>query len=304
MKFIKISTLILTCCFIISATAQQKQYDLKLKHTETINQELQFTSQNIENILVVNNVFGGVQVEGYTGKTIQIEVTKTIFADTNEDLEKGKKEIGIKDAQKDNAIYVYVDSPYSHFDLETGSFEHHQYNWNRNRNYKHRSKRMYKYTLDFKIKVPRETSIDLQAVNYGNISVENIQAKLLIVNNVNGAIDMKNVSGKTDVNALNKDINITYAENPKEESFYRSLNGDINIKFKEGLDAMISYKTMNGKFYTNFEVEKTVPKIKKTSEIENKGTKFRIDSNSHFKIGNGNVALHFDQLNGDAIVKK
>jgi hypothetical protein len=124
------------------------------------------------------------------------------------------------------------------------------------------------------------------------------------VHNINGAIDMKNVSGKTDVNALNKDINIVYSENPKEESFYNSLNGDINIKFKDGLDASISYKTMNGGFFTNFDVQKTTPVLKKTSERKNKGTKYKINSSKHFKIGNGNVHLHFDQLNGDAIVKK
>ena len=37
---------------------------------------------------------------------------------------------------------------------------------------------------------------------------------------------------------------------------------------------------------------------------KNKGTKYKINSSKHFKIGNGNVHLHFDQLNGDAIVKK
>ena len=73
-----------------------------------------------------------------------------------------------------------------------------------------------------------------------------------MVRNINGAIDMKNVSGTTDVNALNKDINITYSENPKEESFYNSLNGDITVKFQDNLDASISYKTMNGGFYTNY----------------------------------------------------
>ena len=59
---------------------------------------------------------------------------------------------------------------------------------------------------------------------------------------------MKNVSGATDVNALNKDINIVYTENPTKESWYRSLNGDINIKFKECLNANVSHRTMNGGF--------------------------------------------------------
>jgi hypothetical protein len=304
MKKIKSILIFTICCFIANINAQKNKKDKKLKAKETIVKEYQFNTNSPDNILVVDNIYGSIDVEGYNGKTIQVEVTKTISADTKKDLQLGKNEIGIKSAKKNNAVYVYLDSPYSKFDLETGNFEHHEFNFSSRRSYEHRKKRMYKYKLDFKIKVPKNASIDIKAVNNGNITVENVHGKLLIVRNINGAIDMKNVSGKTDVNALNKDINITYAKNPTEESFYNSLNGDINIKFKEGLDASISYKTMNGEFFTNFDIEKTIPIIKTTSEKKNKGTKYKINSNRHFKIGNGNVDLHFNQLNGDAILKK
>ena len=173
-------------------------------------------------------------------------------------------------------------SPYSRFNLEDGTFEHHEYNFSQRRNYKHRKKRMYKYRLDFKVKVPKNVSLDVKAVNRGNITVKDVHGKLLIVRNINGAITMDNVSGQTDVNALNKDISITYAKNPTKESWYKSLNGDIKIKFKEDLDASISYKTMNGGFYTNFDIIKTSPQIKSTKEYNRKGTKYKINSNKQF----------------------
>lgn len=304
MKFLKSGIVIMILCCITNVSAQRNQKDKKIKKTEKIIKEYEFNRDSSDNILVVDNIYGSIDVEGYNGKTIQVEVTKIISADTQKDLQIGQEEIGIKSAKKDDAIYVYLDSPYSKFDLKTGNFEHHEFNFSSRRSYKHRTKRMYKYRLDFKIKVPKNASIDIKAVNNGNITVEDVHGKLLIVHNINGAIDMKNVSGTTDVNALNKDINITYSKNPTEESFYNSLNGDINIKFKEDLDASISYKTMNGGFYTNFDVTKTAPKLKSTKEFKNKKTKYKIDSNRHFKIGNGNVHLHFNQLNGDAIVKK
>lgn len=303
MKFLK---LIITASIFYSGftTYAQDVYHKKLKNKETLKEELAFSSNSPDNILVVDNVYGPITVEGYEGSKIRIEVEKTIYADTPEDLEKGKQEIGIKTVQKESAIYVYLDSPYSNFDLETGSFEHREFNYNYRRNYKHRSKRKYKYILAYTIKVPKKTSIDVKAINKGDVFIENVHGKLLIAHNINGAIDLKNVSGKTDVNALNKDINISYSKNPREESWYRSLNGDISIKFKDNLDATISYKTMNGKFYTNFDVVKTAPKTLKLKERKTRGTKYKIDSNSHFKIGKGDVRLHFDQLNGDAIVKK
>lgn len=304
MKTIKSILIVTIICFISKANAQKYLKEKKLKSTEKITKEYQFNTNSPDNILVVDNVYGSIDVAGYNGQTIKVEVTKIVTADTQEDLQQGKDEIGIKSAKKDEALYVYLDSPYTHFDVETGQYDHREFSFNYRNNYKHRKKRMYRYRLDFKIKVPKNASIDVKAVNKGNITVENVHGKLLIVKNINGAIDMKNVSGKTDVNALNKDINITYAKNPTEESFYESLNGDINIQFQNDLDASISYKTMNGSFYTNFDVEKTKPIIKAISERKNKGTKYKVNSNRHFRIGDGNVALHFNQLNGDAIVKK
>ena len=304
MKILKSILLISISCFVSKVDAQGYQNDKKLKETETITRELSFSQISPDNILVVENVYGSIDVEGYSGNTIKIEVIKTISADTNEELQKGKEEIGIKSAKKDDAIYVYLDSPYSHFDLSTGQFEHREFSYNYRKNYKHRTKRMYKYRLDFKIKIPKNTSIDLQAVNRGNITVKDVHGKLLIVNNINGAIDMENVSGTTDVNALNKDINISYSENPKEESFYNSLNGDITIKFQEDLDASITYKTLNGDFYTNFDLSKNSPQFKSTKEYSNNKTKYKVNATKQFKIGNGKVHLSFNQLNGDAILKK
>ncbi len=304
MKFLKSITIITLFFCITNLMSQRHQKDKKLKSTETITKEYLFNRESLDNILVVDNVYGSIDVKGYNGKTIKVEVVKTISADTQKDLQTGKEEIGIKSVKKNDAVYVYLDSPYSHFDLKTGQFDHREFSFNYRRNYKHRSKRMYKYRLDFKIKVPKNASIDIKAVNNGNITVENVHGKLLVVHNINGAINMKNVSGKTDVNALNKDITITYAKNPTEESFYNSLNGDINIKFQKDLNASITYKTMNGEFYTNFDVIKTAPELKATKEYKNKKTKYKVDSKKHFKIGNGNVHLHFNQLNGDAIVKK
>lgn len=304
MKTIQLMITVALFCLISKVNAQKYQEDKKLKSIEKIIKEYQVNSNSPDNILVVDNVFGSIDVEGYNGITIQVEVTKIVTANTQEDLHMGKDEIGIKSNQNRDAIYVYLDSPFTHFDTKTGKFDYREFGYNYRKSYPHRKKRMYSYNLDFKIKVPKNTGLDVKTVNNGNIYITNVHGKLLLVRNINGAIDMKNVSGKTDVNALNKDINITYSKNPTEESFYNSLNGDINILFKNDLDASISYKTMNGNFYTNFDVEKTKPIIKTTSERKNKGTKYKVNSNKHFKIGKGNVHLHFNQLNGDAILKR
>lgn len=289
MKFLKPLIMIVVCCCSITVTAQ--------KSTETIKKEVEFNSTSKNNTFYVDNMHGAIEVEGYNGKTIIIEVTKTVTGKTSEIVAKGKREINLKVEKRGNKIYAYSDSPYTFFDLETGSYSHRE-NWNRRR-----SRRKYEYSLDFKIKVPQHVSIDVSTVNDGDIYVQNMHGEFLSANNVNGAITLKNVSGTTDVNALNRDINIVYTKNPTKESWYRSLNGDINIKFKGSLNANVSHRTMNGGFYTSYAVSNLAPKIVKEQIRKSKGVKYKIRSKGQFKIGNGGVQLNFDQLNGDTIVK-
>jgi len=289
MKFLKPITMIFVFCCSLIVTAQ--------KSTETIKEEVQFSSTSKSNVFIVDNMHGAVEVEGYNGKAIIIEVTKTITGETSEIVAKGKREINLKVEKRGNKIYAYSNSPYTSFDLETGDYSHRE-NWN-----SRHSRRKYEYSLDFKIKVPKNVSIDISTVNDGDIYVQNMHGENLSANNVNGAITLNNVSGTTNVNALNKDINIVYTKNPTKESWYRSLNGDINIKFKDVLNATISHKTMNGDFYTNYSVSNLAPKIVKEQVRKSKGVKYRIRSKGQFKIGNGGVQLNFDQLNGNTIVK-
>ena len=289
MKFLKSITMIFVFCCSLVTTAQ--------KSTETIKKELQFNSTSKDNVFFVDNMHGAVEVEGYNGKTIIIEVVKTITGKSSEIVARGKREINLKVEKKGNKIYAYSDSPYTFFDIETGKYSHRE-NWN-----SRRSRRKYAYSLDFKIKVPNNVSIDVSTVNDGDIYVENMHGENISANNVNGAITLKNVSGATDVNALNKDINIVYTQNPTKESWYRSLNGDINIKFKDALNANVSHRTMNGDFYTNYSVSNLAPKVVKEQVRKSKGVKYKIRSKGQFKIGNGGVQLNFDQLNGNTIVK-
>ena len=193
---------------------------------------------------------------------------------------------------------MYLDSPYTTFDPETGRYSHNETNrWD---NYRNRDR--YNYTLDIKIKVPKNTSVKLNAINGGVIEARGIDAKLISANNINGPITLENIAGQTHVNALNKDINISYSKNPTEESTYKSLNGDINITFQKAFNAHVSHKTLNGDMYTNMETTKIPSKI----NVEKTGKKiarYKVNSNSEFKIGKGGVQLNFDLLNGDVTIK-
>ncbi|MDJ0645983.1 MAG: DUF4097 family beta strand repeat-containing protein [Flavobacteriaceae bacterium] len=283
----KLRKLYVVFCCLLAASAGAQSFN------ETISKELQFKSRSDDNLVVVDNIFGSIEVEGYNGSTIKIEAEKSINAYNNRALEQGKKEVGVRVEEIDNYIYVFLDTPYSRFNRETGRFSYHENN----------SRRNYSYTLDFKIKVPYTTNLELKTVNDGNLVVRNVHANEIVVKNINGPITLDNISGKTHANALNRDINISYKTKPLDGSTYESLNGNINIMIKENLNADVSFKTMNGGFYTNLNTAGMKPLSSLDTYKKGRGTKYKLNSKQRFRIGNGGAKLSFDLLNGDATIK-
>lgn len=278
-------------CLFIAGTMQAQ------KHTETIREEVRFPGQSSDNLLVVYNVEGSVEVEGYNGNTVQVVGDLEIKGNNMRQLEQGKAEISMKVTSHDDIIYVYLDSPYTKFNPETGRYGHNNNNnWNGNR---------YHYRLDIKIQVPRNTNLELSAINKGVVTARNIDAKDITASNINGPISLENVSGKTYVNALNKDINISYSKNPTQESTYKSLNGDINITVQKGFNADVSFKSLNGDIYTNMDTKMKPSKVTSTKiKSAKKKTRYKMNANTEFSIGNGGVQLNFDLLNGDVTIKE
>ncbi len=279
-------TLLLICTVACLMTYGQS-------HKETIKKELRFKTNSSENLLVVDNIFGSIEVEGYSGATIQIEAEKSIDAYNNRSLEQGKQEVGLRVVEVGNTIYAFLNTPYTQFFEETGRYNHNERN----------SRRNYNYSLNFKIKVPHATNIELKTVNNGDIKVSDVYAKEIIVKNINGAITLDNITGKTYANALNQDINISYKTKPLDGSSFKSLNGNINIDIKEALDADITFKSMNGGFYTNLSTSSAKPLSSVAKHKRNNGVKYKVNSNQRFRLGDGGAKLSFDLLNGDATIK-
>ena len=265
---------------------------------DTLKEEVSFPSNGVDNILVVNNVNGSITLEAYSGSTVKIETERIIkgkkSALSNDAIAKAQAEIGLNVEQRGKKIYVFLDSPYSKMDFEKDAFSHTEMN----------SRREYNYTLNMNIKVPANTNVKVSTVNNGDILIRDIKAKEIEVNNINGAISLQNVSGKIDANALNKDIDIVYAENPKQDSKFNSLNGDINIKVSEALNANVSFTSLNGDLFTNMVTENMTAKLKPSLHKDGKGKSYKADKATQTKFGNGGVQLDFNVLNGDVTIKK
>lgn len=265
--------------------AQKKEFSEKIKKEVSLG-------NSTANTLVIKNVFGSINVEGYDGNQVVIEVNRTITSKTAEGLNLGKQELQLKVVTNSNKVILRPDAPYIEFDEDNL-----RYNWC------NREEPPYGHQLDFTVKVPKHVKIELSTVNDGEIEVRNTEGTFLNAENINGGITLTNITGKTKVHCINGPVNISYADNPSESSEYYALNGDINVSYQKALSANISFKSMNGEMYTDFDINK---QFMKTNKEAGKGDKpkYKYETKPIVQIGNGQIDFDFETLNGDVYIKK
>ncbi|NHF58411.1 DUF4097 domain-containing protein [Flavobacteriaceae bacterium TP-CH-4] len=289
MKKVVVCTLVVLATMVQSVKAQKKEFK------EEIKREVSFDSPgNSDNVLIVQNLNGSIAVEGYDGNQVQLLVEKSIWGKTSEKLEQGKQEIGIKVLRQGNEIVLHAQVPNMEYkDGRLSSIDHHKW-----------VAPSYDHRLDFKVRVPRNIQLSVGTINNGEVRVSNMAGSYIKANNINGGIELGNVTGKTDVHAINGEVKISYAANPKESSTYYSLNGDINISYQDDLSAEIAFKSMNGELFTDFEIARQYAKTSKNESGKGKKAKYRYEAKPIVQIGDGTLFHDFETLNGNVFIKK
>ena len=275
----------------------------QLSQNEHIKKTMRFINQHQDNEVIIFNVYGSIDVQGHAGDEIQIDANNQVYGETQTIVDEGLNEIGLKFEQIGQQIYIYLDSPFTHFDAVTGELWHSDTCWRRDDCSGKYIRKAYQYRMNIKVKLPQKLSINVSTINNGDITITGVHAKKISVSNINGAIDMVDVSGQTVAHAINQDINIAYSDNPTADSSFESINGDLNITFAGQPHAEVVYQTMHGDLYTTYDVSMMAPVVKRTSKQEEHGIQYKLDAESRLKIGYGGPEYRFETLNGDIKIK-
>jgi len=263
-------------------------YDFPVKEKEDIQKTLKFSKTAKEKYLELENINGSIKVVGYKGDEVKLTVHQTIEAKSKKKAAEAKEKERLEISQEDDTILIYIDTPYRRKD---GSI-----------NYKGPKYYGYKVTFDFELKVPHETSIDLETINDGDIVIENIKGNF-DVHNINGGVEMKGVAGSGKAYALNEDLKVVFSKNPVSDCYFGSLNGDVEVTLLDGLSADFRLKTFNGEAYTDFEVTH-VPDVAKTKESKKGKYIYKTNRRTRVRVGKGGPELEFDGFNGDIRILK
>src|SRR6201991_3150773 len=155
------------------------------------------------------------------------------------------------------------------------------------------------------LKVPSNlTSLQLHAVNDGNITVSNVSGELEI-NNVNGSITVKDVSGSVVANTVNGPVVVTFKSiDVKAPMAFSTLNGNVDVTFPADFKSNLKLKTDQGGVYTDYEivVDKSQPQVKKTEE--NHMYRLNVDSWIYGKINGGGPEMMMKTMTGSIYIRK
>ena len=262
---------------------------------EEITRTLQFTQPGEDNVLILKNISGDVQVVGYEGDEIRMTVQKKVRADSQKELARAQEELQLVAEVDDNVAWIYLEAPFIKASRR-GDDLNYQVN---------RHDDDYHFRFDFTVEVPTQTSLQVSTINEGTVSVENVAAQQITVNNINGPVQCTNISGTTQARTINGEIDITYAEAPTEESSYRTINGEINVRFPEDLSADVRFKSMNGDLFTDFPEVAYLPAQAQTNQDRSESkTTYRIDKSTQVRIGDGGPQLSFEVLNGSVYLRQ
>jgi hypothetical protein len=280
--------LITAVALVGSSLAAGAAQQFRLRDESTQNYTLRFSGAG-DRTMTVRNINGVIRVSGSTDPAVQVQVRRTIFADTDADLRRGEQETVIATADQRADVSAIVRERSGSSCGEPGE-----------RGSRDRERPVYQARLDFSVRVPANTRLVLCTVNGELVDVQNTSGDFQI-SNVNGRIDLENVRGSGSATTVNGPITATLLDVPRSDGEFKTVNGGITITWPAQLAADFRMKTFNGGLYTDFDA---VPMPSPSSPMTRQGGRLVMRGNefAHVRVGGGGPQLTLETLNGDVRV--
>ena len=237
--------------------------------------------------LVVDNITGSIEVTASSGAAVEVDVEKILSAWSQDRLTIAKKEISLGERREGGLLELMADGPFRcHCGNDSIHFDGHD---------------LYRFTYNFKLRVPREIKLDLRTINHSDIHVSGTSGDFRI-RNVNGGIEMTDIEGAGTVSTVNGGVKVTFAKNPASATSFKSVNGTLDVAFRPGLNADVKFKTMHGEVYTDFPAS-ALPVSAEPPEHRGNMVVWRRNRMSGVRIGSGGPELNFETLNGEVLIR-
>ena len=164
----------------------------------------------------------------------------------------------------------------------------------------------WKTAADLTVRVPFNTSLSLEAQINGGIEVENVSGEIE-AENLNGPVTLTNVSGSVTANTLNGELKVVLAKvTPDKPMSFSTMNGDIDVTLPAETKANVLLKTQRGEVYSDFDISLKSMPSKAPEAPKKEGGKFRValDNATYGSINGGGAEFRFENFNGNIYIRK
>lgn len=275
---------------LLAMSIAPAQADFTVRDESTISRTLSFNGPG-ERTLDVRAIHGSIRVIGADHSDVQLEVQRTVRAETDDDFYEAERDVVLDIAESAARIEVIArergeGSCGEKSDRRSGP-------WRRPR---------YVVRYDFAIQVPRDTRLRLCTVNGGEVVVDGTRGDFELAN-VNGPITMADVSGSGSARTVNGGIVALFTEQPRAASEFKTTNGDLIVRFPADLAADLRMKSFNGGLFTDFDVQ-APPQPVPVAERRGGGFVYRSNQFTLVRAGRGGPELIFETFNGSVHVMR
>ena len=163
-----------------------------------------------------------------------------------------------------------------------------------------------KRTVDLVIQVPYATSLNLEIMMGGQLSVENVSGEIE-VENMNGPISIQGVSGTVLADSMNGEVKVAFAKvNPDKPMSFTTMNGAIDITLPADIKATLKLKSEMGNIYSDFDLVLKETRERKEVDERKEGGKYKLTFERTITgtINGGGVELRFETFQGDIFIRK
>ena len=223
-------------------------------------------SFNSDGKIKISNINGSIRINSWDRNEIKVEYVKV--ADTKERLA---------------ALNVKINAQQTLFRIKT------TYNKTKGKN-KRKWKKRGKLYVNFKLTVPRTAKLDgIESIN-GSVTVSNM-TNYSEISAVNGTVKATNLRGIANLSTVNGTVYADFGELDNRSSIsLDTVNGSVKLFIPSDSNATIRAETVNGGISNEFGLPVRKGKY--------------VGSDLHGKIGNGDVKIKLESVNGGLIINR
>jgi len=249
-----------------------------------------------DRVNIYNNV-GEINIRTTNSNKAVFETTRKIRATSSKKLKRAISEIQVDTMIVDGELFVFIDSPYMTLEQRGNNYWYQNHSYNNGDSFKSSG---IDSEFDFEISLPANTD-GLISTHKGDIEIKNVKGEIEVYNHF-GDISLSGVEDVAQVNSHHGSLKVLFDKQPQHDLSLGTHHGDITISFKEVPSARLDLYSYHGSFFTDFEWQPLVSKVK--TDKKNGKTKYKIGQNTNVQIGGGEHEIKFNSHHGDMYILK